>query len=326
MCPSRERRWDRSGVYFRPLGRLMCEVPPVHSPVADQKEVPVFESGPVVVPMDGSELAESALPVAVALAHLYVAPIRFVHVLDDDLPLQSSSQLSDAEVAFGAYVDRLLKTHDSAVLAREIHVDRGPAARTILDSANDARMIVIASRGRGGLRGVLGSVADRVVRGSAVPVLVVPSEGNAPLAQGTIVVGLDGSAAAEVGLDAARAIAAKLGARIVLVRAYSLPAMAGTEFGAYPIDLITPMQEATEAYMKETARPDEKAYCLLSPAVDAIDRIARQENAVLVVMASHGKGFARRITLGSQTDRALHALRRPLLVIPVAEAAVRAKA
>ena len=82
----------------------------------------MFVSGPIVVPMDGSELAASALPVAVAFAHLYDASIRFVHVLDDDLPLQSSSQLSDAEVAFDAYVDRLLKTRDSAVLAREIHV------------------------------------------------------------------------------------------------------------------------------------------------------------------------------------------------------------
>ena len=286
----------------------------------------MFESGPLVMPMDGSALAESALPTAVELARLYGAPVRFVHVLDEEIPVESPSQLVHANAAFGNYVDAQLKRLDAGNLPREIQIHHGPAAPTILDAARDARMIVMASRGRGGLRAMLGSVADRVVRGSSVPVLIVPSEGNAPLTGGTIVVGLDGSAIAEAGLEAARAIGAKLGSRVVLVRAYSLPVMAGTEFGAYPVDLTTPMQEATEAYMQETARPDEKAYCLLSPAVDAIDRIARQENAVLVVMTSHGKGFARRITLGSQTERAMHTLRRPILVIPAEETGAKAQA
>lgn len=286
----------------------------------------MFESGPIIVPLDGSKPAETALPVAIALARLYAAPIRFVHVVDDDLPLESPSQLSDGSAAFAGYVDGLLKAADAAGLPREIQVQRGPPARTILDAAGDGRLIVIASRGRGGLRAVLGSVADRVVRGSPIPVLIVPAEGNAPLAGGAIVVGLDGSAVAEVGLEAAREIGAKLGGRIALVRAYTLPTVAGSEFMTYSVDLITPLQEATQVYLHEIARPGEQAYCLLGGAVDAIDRIARQENAVLVVMTSHGKGFARRITLGSQTDRAMHSLRRPLLVVPVKDDVAKGEA
>lgn len=286
----------------------------------------MLQSGPVVVPLDGSNLAESSLPVAVALARLYGAPIRFIHVLDEDFPLESPAQLDDASTAFGRYVDGLLKVADAAGIPREVLVQHGPTVRTILDAARDARLIVIASRGRGGLRAVLGTVTDRVVRGSEAPVLIVPAEGNAPLIGGAIVVGLDGSKTAETGLEAARAINEKLGGRVVLVRAYSVPPMSGSDFMAYPFDLVTPLQEAAEAYLQATAKPEEKSYCLLSPAVDAIDRIARQENAALVVMASHGKGFARRITLGSQTDRAMHTLHRPLLVIPVTEAMGTVKA
>ena len=285
----------------------------------------MFESGPIVLPLDGSRRAEAALPVALALARLYEAPIRFVHVLDEDLLLESPRPWGDACAAFAAYVDGLLKTVDATGTVREVEVHPGPTARTILDAALGARLIVIASRGRGGFRGVLGSVADRVVRGSSVPVLIVPAEGNAPLANGTIVVGLDGSTIAEAGLEAAREIGAKLGARLALVRAYSLPA-GGSEFTTYSVDLVTLIEEAAQAYLNQTAKAGELTYCLLSPAVDAIDRVARQENAVLVVMASHGKGFARRITLGSQTDRAMHSLRRPLLVIPVTDDGVKVKA
>ena len=286
----------------------------------------MFESGPIVLPLDGSTRAEAALPVALALARLYEAPIRFVHVLDEDLLLESPRPWGDACAAFAAYVDGLLKTVDATGTVREVEVHPGPIARTILDAARGARLIVIASRGRGGFRGVLGSVADRVVRGSSVPVLIVPAEGSAPLANGTIVVGLDGSTIAEAGLEAAREIGAKLGARLALVRAYSLLAGAGSEFMTYSVDLVTLMEEAAQAYLNETSKPGERTYCLLSPAVDAIDRVARQENAVLVVMASHGKGFARRITLGSQTDRAMHSLHRPLLVIPVDEDGVKVEA
>lgn len=282
----------------------------------------MFESGPIVLPLDGSAHAEAAIPVAVALARLYEAPIRFVHVLDE--PMVESPPRSDPYREFAAYVDGLLMATDATPIAREVQLHQGSTARTILDAAADARLIVIASRGRGGFRGVLGSVADRVVRGSSVPVLIVPAEGNAPLPGGTVVVGLDGSKTAEVGLEAARAIGAKLGARLVLVRAYSLPAGAGSPFMPYTVDLLTPMQEGAQAYLDEMANPGEQTYCLLSTAVDAIDRVARQENAVLVVMASHGKGFARRITLGSQTDRAMHSLHRPLLVVPVEEDGVRA--
>ncbi len=285
----------------------------------------MFESGPIVLPLDGSTRAEAALPVALALARLYEAPIRFVHVLDEDLLLESPRPWGDACAAFAAYVDGLLKTVDAGGTVREVEVHPGPTARTILDAALGARLIVIASRGRGGFRGVLGSVADRVVRGSSVPVLIIPAEGNAPLANGTIVVGLDGSTIAEAGLEAAREIGAKLGARLALVRAYSLPA-GGSEFTTYSVDLVTLIEEAAQAYLNQTAKAGELTYCLLSPAVDAIDRVARQENAVLVVMASHGKGFARRITLGSQTDRAMHSLRRPLLVIPVADDGVKVEA
>jgi nucleotide-binding universal stress UspA family protein len=286
----------------------------------------VFESGTIVVPLDGSDLAETALPLAVGLARLFAAPIRFIHILDEDIPLETPSQLTDASATFGEYVDGLMKKQDAGDLPREVHVKKGPAARSILDAASDARMIVLASRGRGGLRGVLGSIADRVVRGATVPVLVVPTEGHAPLAGGTIVVGLDGSTVAEKGLQAARDMGKKLGGRVVLVRAYSLPPMATTEFVAPPVDLITPLQEGAEAYLLEAAKPDEHSYALFGTAVDAIDRVSRQENAVLVVMTSHGKGFARRITLGSQTDRAMHTLHRPLLVVPIDDGHVMAKA
>ena len=56
---------------------------------------------------------------------------------------------------------------------------------------------------------------------------------------------------------------------------------------------------------------------MLASPVEAIAEVAEKVAAGLVVMTSHGRGLAARIALGSNTDRAMHALHRPLLVVPV---------
>ncbi len=271
-------------------------------------------SAPILVPLDGSKHAEVALPTALVLARAFGVPLRILHVIDPEA-IEQPVELDHARELFRDFVTGLLREQGKDIAVNTTVVG-GPPARTILDFAAAARMVVLASHGRGGFRAsVIGSVADKVVRGATVPTLVVPLEGPA-VGSGPIVVGLDGSEVAEEGLTLARELADALKLKMAIVRAYSVPPPAGIEFVAYPIDLTTSLKEAAEDYVAAMASPDEESYTMLASPVDALAEVAKKVGAGLVVLTSHGKGFAQRIALGSTTDRAMHALHRPLLVVP----------
>lgn len=273
------------------------------------------DQAPVVVPLDGSKNAENALPMAAAMARAYGAPIRLVHVLDDDLA-RNQADIDRAQEQFAAYGARLAE-REGLPEARAT-VLTGSAARAVIDFAEGAQMVVLATHGRSGLKATLiGSVADKIVRGANVPTLVVPGLGE-PWAPrpGPIVVGVDGSEAAEIGLAAARDLALRIGGSIVIVRAYSVPVAVGAEFAYYPADLMTTYEQAAKEYLLNVAQAGEKTLLVNGNAADSIARVADDENAAMIVVASSGKGLAARIALGSTTDRLMHNVNRPLLVIP----------
>jgi nucleotide-binding universal stress UspA family protein len=134
-----------------------------------------------------------------------------------------------------------------------------------------------------------------------------------------ILVALDGSPEAERGLEAARDLAKRAGAKIVLVRAFSIPPPVGIEFAYYPPDLLTTMQTAAQEYVAGAAQPGERTVLIQGSPAGAIEQAATDVNAGLVVMTSHGKGLAARLALGSTTDRVLHTVHRPMLIVPITE-------
>ena len=131
----------------------------------------------VIVPLDGSKAAEQAIPVALALAEVCEARLEIVHVVPGD---QITGQERCAEMAarrqiFAAHVAEMAAARNFPQGRWRAEVKFGNPAKAILDEAAEGSAIVIASHGRSGAyAAVIGSVADKVVRGSAVPVLVVP--------------------------------------------------------------------------------------------------------------------------------------------------------
>jgi nucleotide-binding universal stress UspA family protein len=132
-----------------------------------------------------------------------------------------------------------------------------------------------------------------------------------------VLVALDGSPEAERGLAAGREVAKLFDAGVALVRAYSIPPPVGVEFVAYPVDLSESLREGAEGYLKGVAAEGEQTFAIMLPPADAIDEAAESCGASLVVVTSHGKGFAQRLTLGSVTDRVVHTCKRPILVVPI---------
>lgn len=139
----------------------------------------------IVVPLDGSPLAEAALEPATALAGACSAEITLVQVvrpvpLATDPPLPFPTGYADRETqiqqeAAEDYLEDIANRIRESGLKAAVQVVIGDrVADTLLDILRPGRLAAIATHGQGGLRRlVLGSVADKLIRAAEVPVMVV---------------------------------------------------------------------------------------------------------------------------------------------------------
>ncbi len=143
----------------------------------------------IVVPLDGSRLAEAALPAAEELARLAHAPIVLLRVVDFTrlehygpyglaLEYASVEPVLAAEHAEAAtYLDETCDQLCAKGVSVAYAVRSGLVAREIVAATQPGDVIVMASHGRGGLsRWLLGSVAEDVVRHALVPVMIVRAD------------------------------------------------------------------------------------------------------------------------------------------------------
>jgi nucleotide-binding universal stress UspA family protein len=148
------------------------------------KETQVYQR--IVVPLDGSELAERALPDALQLAELAKAPLHLLRVVDVTrleqygaygLALEYAGLaqvLADEEQQAQAYLDAQVRRLGAEGGRVTSELRRGFAPREIVAASQPGDLVVMASHGRGGIsRWLLGSVAEEVVRHAAVPVTIV---------------------------------------------------------------------------------------------------------------------------------------------------------
>lgn len=137
----------------------------------------------ILVPLDGSAVAEQALPAAAVHAQTFDAELILLRVIE---PLtdfvRPSPALRDAETTMIALAQEYLEKQRDELEKLDIRVQAatvtGRTHEQILKfgETKQVDLIVICTRGRSGVsRWLMGSVADRVMRGARVPVLVVPA-------------------------------------------------------------------------------------------------------------------------------------------------------
>ncbi len=298
----------------------------------------------ILIPLDGSPLAEAAIPFGAAVARAAGATVELMHVIEMpallDLPV---SQLIPDPARVRDY---LRETAERLVPGVEVEIDvrSGDAVDQILAHAAEQpeTMIVLATRGRGGLgRLVLGSIADKIVRLSPVPVGLVRPVADGPPAQGdirTIAVALDGSETAELGLAFATGLARAAGASLRLVEVVE-PLWASPYVTASPELLAVDANQITE--LQVLAEEDARTYLAAAAerlraeaprlavdwemrvgrAAEEIDHAATEAGADLVVVTSHGRGGIRRVVLGSVATALIQIGAHPLVVVPARAAA-----
>jgi nucleotide-binding universal stress UspA family protein len=146
----------------------------------------------LVVPLDGSELAESVLPIAVALAK--ALNVRVVLARAYELPMSTYASAEDYYISKYGEFKAMLKGEAGAYLEAKVNelkgngvekvysvVLEGSAPEQIIDLARKTskNLVAMCTHGRSGVkRWVLGSVTEKVVRHSGDPVLIIPAKGK----------------------------------------------------------------------------------------------------------------------------------------------------
>jgi nucleotide-binding universal stress UspA family protein len=125
----------------------------------------------IMVPLDGSDLAQSALPHALELGRVLNATLLLFYVRD---PRSGSVEAARRYLVF------VRDQQAASGVPIEILVGEGPVAAAIIDAAEQERidLIAMATHGRSGMqRVVYGSVAEQVLRSSSRPILLVRAPG-----------------------------------------------------------------------------------------------------------------------------------------------------
>jgi len=262
---------------------------------------------PVVVGVDGSPSAASALGVGAAealasgvplrLVHAYVWPILYASLAN--VPWRSSDW--ETAPAITAMVDvtanRVASEHPGLVV--QTSVLAGGGGPVLVEASHDASLVVVGSRGVGGLSGLLaGSVAPYVASHARCPVIVV-SEGKTTVAAGGHVsVGLDGTPRSFKALRFACEWALRSGANVEAVHAVEPDSFDEPDQELY---LRRPAQMRLDGWV-EAVRHDfptvhVRPALVPASAIDAL--LAASRSARMIVVGSRRRGEVASLALGS---------------------------
>ncbi|WP_324716511.1 universal stress protein [Carboxydochorda subterranea] len=296
--------------------------------------MPLFNR--LLVPLDGSRLAEAVLPVVETMARSLAASVTLLHVIEARAPVQvhGDRHLCDPAEA-GAYLDGVMQRLAGKGLSVECHVHEaaeGDVARSIVQHAEELAndLVMLSTHGHGGMRGFLvGSIAQQVLVHGTHPVLVVhPDATPEPWRCERIAVPLDGGPHHEHSLPVACELATALGATLHLVtvvpRRSDLPMERAAAGRLLPrtVDARLDIEEqAAVHYLErlgarlcEQAAPPKAQVRRGEPAAELVGAF-RDARIDLVVMASHALKGWDAFWAGSVTPKILSQWRGPVLLV-----------
>jgi nucleotide-binding universal stress UspA family protein len=292
----------------------------------------------LLVPLDGSRLAEAVLPVVERIAISCESAVILLHVIERGAPaaVHGEAHLTAPDEAT-AYLGRVAEGLRASGIAVEYHthdVPEGDVARSIAQHATEERadLIALCTHGGGGMRDLLfGSIAQQVLRRGTSPVLLTrPAEEGTPAGfePRTVLVPLDATAAAEAALPVAAALAWALGATLHLVMVVAtqgtvrgerqastslLPAAARAaldleeqDAGDYLEALAARLRTPTLPITTEVRRGN---------VPSALAAEAAEPGVGLIVVATHGRAGLQAVWAGSTTAQLLARTRAPVLLL-----------
>ena len=296
----------------------------------------------ILCPVDFSDASRHAVEHAIALARWYEARITGLHIYTPmsaampSLPLTNDQVLPSELTVVRQTAEAWFSEAAKAGVAVDVVVDVGLPAGAILNCAKTTRaqMIVMGTHGAGGFEHlVLGSVAEKVLRKAACPVLTVPprTRATSKLPFKRLLCAVDFSDPSSAALELAQSLAVESGAQLMLVHVIEWPwheppsprletlpreqAAALAEYRRYiETSALARLQALSES--EGAALPEPPALRIVNGKSYAeILRIADEDAADLIVMGVHGRSILDLTLFGSTTNHVVRAARCPVLTV-----------
>ena len=294
----------------------------------------MFKYQRILVPLDGSELAEQALVPAITIAKAMNATIvlfRAVPSLLSTIGRDKELEQSAIEQSSGTATDYLRSMLSLVIDAGLDGYTRvtpwQPAAKSIIAYAQeiDTDLIVMSSYGRSGLsRWRFGSVAEKVLRHAPCHLLIIRARvDGGPFERQRILVPLDGSQMAEEALKPAVSLAAAAEADLLLLRVVvsGKAALAAADRQVLYEDIETRERGEAETYLQRVQGSLEESHHHIKNVVvagsvaETIVNIANERQTGIIVMSSHGRSGVSRWVFGSIAEQVLRATSCATLII-----------
>jgi nucleotide-binding universal stress UspA family protein len=284
---------------------------------------------PIVVGVDGSPESVRAAVAGALIARRTGAACHLVHAVPvaDYLAMLPSEMSLDAEQVAASAVEggrQLVLSALSGQIPIEVletlDVRLGRAAVVMEEAVRrlGAGLIVMGAKRHRGIGLLGGSAITHVLRTCNVPLLA--TDGSSPNITRILAV-VDLSYAAEKTLAVAEEWAERFGAELRVMHAVEpVPVIPGLPIHVGEEEFYNSEQRLLELNVWSRVKKHDSTQTVMrrGHAAAVITKEAERFNADLIVMGSHGKGWAHRLLLGSTTERLLHALPAMTLVVPVA--------
>ena len=292
----------------------------------------------ILVPLDGSELAEQALEPALKLAEkghgtlllLSVPYLKhlFVHEVAGYGLLWPEQSMTHTHQELSAYLQGLQEKHAPANPNWLTQIVEGDEASVIVDTAvsQNVDLIVMSTHGRSGLsHWYFGSVTEKVLQSAPCPVLVLRE--TRPFRH--ILITLDGSRLSERALAPGLALANSFDASVTLLRVEEpeeLDPVFMSDLDAHEPGLGSQAYDAfyyrTENYLAEVAerhqplcRQPLRQLVMTGSAAQEILATIENSDVDVVVMATHGRTGLRRWVFGSVREKVMRHVRGAVLIV-----------
>lgn len=300
----------------------------------------------ILVPLDGSAFAESAVEAARAIAERHRAALSFVSVHRPEMRVLRPSGAPAPDLRLDGEARGALQQYVERIAAAERGRTTTPVAAALLEGnvADELLreieragidLVVMTSHGRGGLERLwLGSTADRLIRAGRVPVLLVRGEasGAAIGLFRRVVVAMAGNQADAPLLDSVFAVTDRERATYTLLHAVAFTHIPAAPVGAVPLpDEVAALPPATdqqeieagEAYLRQVADPLRARGVAVETSVETGRSVARAiidyadgHSADLVALSTRAPGPIERLAMGSVADKVMRSVSASVLICP----------
>lgn len=290
----------------------------------------------ILIPLDGSSLAECVLPHVVAMADAYEPEVTLARVLECEPatglqfvdPLDWELCKAEAE----AYLTGITNRLSDVGLETQSRLLEGRPAERIVEYAqgNEIDLIVLSSHGRAGLsRWNVNSIARKVVQHSKRSSMIVrayrPASTNlGEMRYSRLLVPLDGSSRAECVLSTAATLTRHYDAHLILTHVISRPTMPlRMPHSDADAQLITRFversQELAEEYMEQLrlrmSVPFDSRVIVSDDVSACLHQLVDDKEIDLVLMSAHGRSGQTRWPFGSVTTSFIEYGTTPLLIV-----------